>query len=168
MNSPRFVQNNYGGYVKLVDSNAVAGQELEIFTIATENLEYFIDIAGSGLVVQGSDEVVIAESASKGGSASVSRYPGDPSPYNRTNAPRKIMKNRFVRHGSALPGRRFVLEDGTERRQFTYNGNLSALHALLVGNLKMEVRMINYNGAWEIISPAGEATTRGAAGVDVV
>ena len=110
----------------------------------------------------------MAETASKGGSASVSRYPGDPSPYNRTNVPRKIMKNRFVRHGSALPGRRFVLEDGTERRQFTYNGNLSALHALLVGNLKMQVRMINYNGAWEVISPASEGSLRGAAGVDVV
>ena len=152
MPSPRFVEGTIGGYYKYVDSNAVAGAELAIWTIAPENLNYFIDVAGAGLEPQTSDTVVVAESLSKGGNASVSRYPGDPAPFTRTNTPKVIMKNRNVRHGNALPGRRFILDDGTERRQFTYQGELASLHALLVGNLKMDVKFTHYNGAWEFIN----------------
>ena len=153
MPQPRFVEGKVGGYYKYVDSNATEGNELTIWTIAPENLNYFIDVAGAGLEPQGSDDVVVALSESKGGNASVRRYPGDPAPYNRANVAKQIMKNRVVRHGNSLPGRRFILDDGTERRQFTYQGDVKAVHALLVGNLKMEVKFTNANGAWEIISP---------------
>ena len=151
---PRFVQGNYGQYTKLVDSNATEGNELTIFTIYIENLDYFIDVAGSGLVVTDSDDVVVTQSQSKTGTATVRRFPGDDAPFTRRNVPKMIMKNRQVRHGAALPGRRFTLNDGTELRTFTYQGELAALHAMLVGNLKMEVKFTHYNGAWEIIKPA--------------
>lgn len=165
--TPRFIEG-VSNYYKFVDSNPAAGNELSIWTIAPENLNYFVDVAGAGLEQQSSAEVVVAESASKGGNASVSRYPGDPSPYSRANTSKKIMKNRTVRHGGALPGRSFILDDGTEKRQFTYQGDLRALHALLVGNLKMTVKFTHYNGANEIISPAAGDTTFGASGVDMV
>ena len=151
MPSPRFATQE-GGYYLYVDSNPAAGNELKIWTIAPENLDYFIDIAGSGLDQRDSADVVVAETNSKGGTASVRRYPGDPSPYNRSNTSSKIMKNRTVRHGNALPGKGFTLDDGTERRQFTYQGDLRALHALLVGNLKVNVKFTHYNGAWEMIN----------------
>ena len=138
-----------------VDTNPAAGNELKIWTIAPENLDYFIDIEGAGLDGRTSEDVVVAETNSKGGTASVRRYPGDPSPYNRSNTSAKVMKNRTVRHGNALPGRSFILDDGTERRQFTYQGDLRALHALLVGNLKMDVKFTHYNGAWEMLSAKG-------------
>ena len=151
---PRFATNDYGQYYKYVDTNAVEGSELTIYTIAPENLEYFVDIAGAGLGQITSEDVVNAQTNSKGGTASVQRYPNDPEPFTRANGPRTIMKNRNVRHGAALPGRRFNLNDGTESRTFTYQGNLTALHAMLVGNLKMQVKFTHYNGAWEIIAPA--------------
>lgn len=151
---PRFATNGYGQYYKYVDTNAAYGQGLTIYTIAPENLNYFIDVAGSGLEPITSDDVVNAQTNSKGGTASVKRYPNDPEPFTRANTARVIMKNRNVRHGSALPGRRFVLTDDTESRQFTYQGSLTALHALLVGNLKMEVKFTHYNGSSEIIKPA--------------
>jgi hypothetical protein len=156
MPSPRFVEGAIGGYYKYVDSNAVAGAELAIWTIAPENLNYFVDVAGAGLVPQDSDAVVVTQSQSKGGNASVKRYPNDPAPFTRTNVAKTIMKNRNVRHGNALPGRRFILDDGTERRQFTYQGELASLHALLVGHLKMDVKFTHYNGSWELISAPDE------------
>ena len=149
--SPRFVEGTIGSYYKYVDSNAPEGSELAIWTIAPENLNYFIDVAGSGLEPVTSADVVVTKSNTKGGSSSVKRFPGDNEPFNRKNVAKTIMKNRDVRHGNALPGRRFVLDDGTQRRQFTYQGELASLHALLVGNLKMDVKFTNYNGAWEVI-----------------
>lgn len=157
MPKPRFVEGTIGGYYKYVDANATEGNELTIWTIAPENLNYFIDVAGAGLEPQGSEDVVVAMSNSKGGNASVRRFPGDTAPFNRANVQKQIMKNRNVRHGNALPGRRFILDDGTEKRQFTYQGELAALHALLVGNLKMDVKFTHYNGSWEFITaPAAE------------
>ena len=152
MPSPRFVSGSIGGYYLYVDSNPAVGNELKIWTIAPANLNYFIDVAGAGLEPATSSDVVVAQTESKGGSASVSRYPGDPKPFNRANKSKKIMKNRTVRHGRALPGRSFTLDDGTELRQFTYQGDLRALHALLVGHLKMDVKFTHYNGAWEMIT----------------
>ena len=151
MATPRFVEGTVGGYYKFVDSNPAAGNELTVWTIAPENLNYFIDVAGSGLESQTSADVVTTQSQSKGGNAAVSRYPGDPAPFTRANAAKTIMKNRNVRHGNALPGRHFILDDGTERRQFTYQGRLAALHALLVGHLKMDVMFVHYNGTTERI-----------------
>lgn len=152
MSSPRFVSGALGGYYCYVDSNPAAGNELKIWTIAPENLNYFVDVAGSGLELKTSSDVVVAETNSKGGNATVRRYPGDPTPFTRANTAKKVMKNRTVRHGNALPGRGFTLDDGTELRQFTYQGDLRALHALLVGNLKMDVKFTHYTGAWEMIN----------------
>ena len=156
MPSPRFVAGAVGGYYLFVDSNPAVGNELKIWTIAPENLNYFIDVEGAGLDQQSSADVVVTETTSKGGKASVRRYPGDPTPFQRSNTPAKIMKNRTVRHGNALPGRGFTLDDGTELRSFTYQGDLRALHALLVGHLKMNVKFTHFNGAWEMIdAPIG-------------
>ena len=157
MPSPRFVEGSVGGYYLYVDSNPAAGNELKIWTIAPENLNYFVDVAGAGLEPQGSSDVVVAQTVSKGGKSPVRRYPGDPTPFQRSNTSAKVMKNRTVRHGNALPGRGFTLDDGTEMRSFTYQGDLHALHALLVGNLKKNVKFTHYNGAWEMI----DAPTQG-------
>lgn len=155
----RFVSGaNYGSFFKYVDSAPPAGSKFAIFTIAPANLDYFIDVAAAGLVLQDSSDVVVSQSNSKGGTTQVRRYPGDDEPFNRANVARTIMKNRDVRHGAALPGRRFILEevtgDGSEgqRRQFTYQGTTTELHAKLVAFLKVDVRFINANGAWESIS----------------
>lgn len=154
--SPRFVEGGRA-YIEYVDTNAPVGSELRIYTIAAENLNYFIDVAGAGLEPKTAQDVSVAKSQSKGGNASVHRYPNDPNPYTRSNVEKTIMKNRSIRHGSGLPGRRFVLSEiggDEESRQFTYVGPLFALHSLLVGHLKKDVTFTNYNGASEIIGSA--------------
>lgn len=157
MPSPRFTTEN-GPYLEFEDSNAVAGQELRIYTIAAENLDHFIDVAGAGLVLKTAQNVTIGTTNSKSGNSNVRRYPNDPNPYSRSNVARKVMKNRSIRHGNALPGRRFTLReigvDG-QNRQFTYAGSLATLHSTLVTHGKVDMVFTNYNGASEVIKPAG-------------
>ena len=153
---PRFVDGTIGGYYKYVESNPTEGDELILWTIAPANLNYFIDISGAGLEPAASVDVVVASTETKGGSSTVQRFPGDPNGFSRANTSKVVMKNRTVRHGRALPGKRFILEDDTEKRQFTYQGDLKNLHALLVAHLKMEVKFTHYNGAWEIITPVSQ------------
>jgi hypothetical protein len=38
--------------------------------------------------------------------------------------------------GNALPGEPFILDDGTEKRQFTFAGNVVDLHAFLTSDVK--------------------------------
>ena len=153
---PRFVDGTIGGYYKYVETNPTAGDELILWTIAPANLSYFIDIAAAGLEPAASADVVVGATETKGGSSTVQRFPGDPNGFSRSNTSKIVMKNRTVRHGRALPGKSFILEDDTEKRQFTYQGDLKNLHALLVAHLKMEVKFTHFNGSWEIITPVSE------------
>lgn len=161
MPSPRFTDGaNYGTSFKYIDTTAVPGQELAIYTPAPENLNHFIDVAAAGLELQEAAAVVVDKSKSKSGNASVRRYPGDKSPFSRKNVARTIMKNRTIRHGNALPGRGFRLQEigGDEQfRAFTYQGNTTALHSILVAHSKVDLRFINSTGAWELIAKAKEA-----------
>ena len=155
---PRFTEQN-GPFLEYEDSNAVAGQELRIFTIGAANLNYFIDIEAAGLVPKTAQDVTVGQTNSKSGSSSVRRYPGDPNPYSRRNVARTVLKNRSVRHGNALPGKRFTLSeiaDDGELRQFTYVGKLPALHSMLVTHGKVDMIFTHNTGAWEVIKPVAD------------
>ena len=56
--------------------------------------------------------------------------------------------------GSALPGYSFVLDDGTESRQFTTNADVMDLHAYLLTELNAVTKLYT-NGARYTITPAG-------------
>ena len=62
--------------------------------------------------------------------------------------------------GSALPGFSFILDDGTEKRQFTLQGNVMDLHAYLVGELNAETKLYT-QGARYVIAPASGALANG-------
>jgi hypothetical protein len=57
--------------------------------------------------------------------------------------------------GSALPGYSFVLDDGTETRQFTTDADVVDLHAYLLGELNADTKLYT-NGARYLIKPEAE------------
>ena len=57
--------------------------------------------------------------------------------------------------GTALPGFSFILDDGTEKRQFTLEGDVMDLHAYLVSEVNAETKF-RTQGARYVINPAAE------------
>ena len=54
------------------------------------------------------------------------------------------------RNGSAIPGNPFILDDGTERRQFHYTGTLMDLHAFIKGDASMDLVLFSQSAAYDI------------------
>ena len=50
------------------------------------------------------------------------------------------------KNGSALPGSNFWVDDGTEKRQFTYQGDFTDLHAYFVGETKLAITLWSERG----------------------
>ena len=48
--------------------------------------------------------------------------------------------------GNAVPGKPFVVTDGTEKRQFRYTGNWTDVHALFVGDVANETTLYSSTG----------------------
>ena len=84
------------------------------------------------------------------------KYVGDPAPSNVSAATREFMVDPGRKVGSALPGFSFILDDGTEKRQFTLQGDVMDLHAYLVGELNAETKLYT-QGARYVITPTEAA-----------
>ena len=69
------------------------------------------------------------------------QYVGDTTPVNISGGERTYMYDPGRKVGNALPGQPFILDDGTEKRQFTFTGNVVDLHAFLIGDAKMEFKL---------------------------
>jgi len=69
------------------------------------------------------------------------QYPGDKSTINVSGHTRTYMVDPGRKVGNALPGSPFILDDGTEKRQFTFTGNVVDLHAFLVSDVKEETKL---------------------------
>lgn len=59
------------------------------------------------------------------------------------------------KNGSALPGSNFWIDDGTEKRQFTYQGDFTDLHAYFVGEAKNDIYLWSERGARYSIEAVG-------------
>lgn len=84
------------------------------------------------------------------------QYVGDLITMNVAAHTREYMVDPGRKVGSALPGFSFILDDGTEKRQFTLEGNVMDLHAYLVAELKAETKLYT-QGARYVVTPAGDA-----------
>ena len=84
------------------------------------------------------------------------KYVGDPAPSNVSASTREFMVDPGRKVGSALPGFSFILDDGTEKRQFTLQGDVMDLHAYLVGELNAETKLYT-QGARYVITPTEAA-----------
>jgi len=56
--------------------------------------------------------------------------------------------------GNALPGSPFILDDGTEKRQFTFTGNVVDLHAFLMSDVKEETKLYTTGAPYVIPKPS--------------
>ena len=115
----------------------------------TANINYFLKTA----LVPASSEGVVNKTASVS-AFTRRRYPGDPSPSNVSASSREFLYDPGRRNGNATPGSPFILDDGVEKRSFTFTGPFTSLHAFLVGDAKMDFRVFSPSASYDISAVA--------------
>jgi hypothetical protein len=125
------------------------GFELEIWA-EPANLNYFLKTAltpaGEGTIVNKTSQVK---------SHSRRQYPGDILTINVDAHSRTYMVDPGRKVGNALPGAPFILDDGTEKRQFTFTGNVVDLHAFLLSDVKSETKLYTTGARYVIPAATG-------------
>ena len=111
----------------------------------TANINYFLKTA----LTPASAEGVVNKTASVS-AFSRRRYPGDPEPSNVSASSRDFLYDPGRRNGNATPGQPFILDDGVEKRSFTFTGPFTDLHAFLVGDAKMDFRVFSPSASYDI------------------
>ena len=82
------------------------------------------------------------------------QYPGDSSLVNVTSHSRTFMQDPGRKIGNSLPGKPFIIDDGTERRQMTYQGDFIDLHAYFAGDTKNAISLYSERGVrYSIAAP---------------
>jgi len=82
------------------------------------------------------------------------QYVGDSTEINVSASERTYLFDPGRRNGRAVPGNPFILDDGTERRQFHYTGNFVDLHAYMVGQASMDLTLYSQSAAYSIAEAA--------------
>lgn len=82
------------------------------------------------------------------------QYVGDPTPINVSGGERVYMVDPGRKVGNALPGTPFILDDGNEKRQFTFTGNVVDLHAFLSSDVKAETKLYTTGARYVIPKPS--------------
>lgn len=78
------------------------------------------------------------------------RYATDDTPVNVSGGSREFLFDPGRRNGAAIPGNPFILDDGTERRQFSYTGDFVDLHAFFVGEAAVDLTLFSQSAAYSI------------------
>lgn len=81
------------------------------------------------------------------------KYAGDTTPSNVTTHPRDWLYDPGRSVGAAIPGWSFILDDGTEKRQFTTNGDVQNLILYLQDEVKNPTKVYT-QGAMYLVTPA--------------
>ena len=125
------------------------GKNFSIWCIP-DNFNYFVNTA----LTPDTDEGIVNKTSTV--KAHTRRqYQGDIITMNVSAHTRSFMYDPGRKVGSALPGFSFILDDGTEKRQFTLDGDVKDLHAYLLADLKKETKLYT-QGARYVITPAGD------------
>ena len=123
------------------------GFELAIYA-EEANLNYFLTTP----LTPASVGAVVSKTATV--KASTRRqYVGDPTPVNVSGGERVYMYDPGRKVGNALPGEPFILDDGTEKRQMTFSGNVVDLHAFLLSDVKEETKLYTTGARYVIPKP---------------
>ena len=123
------------------------GFELAIYA-EEANLNYFLTTP----LTPASVGAVVSKTATV--KASTRRqYVGDPTPVNVSGGERVYMYDPGRKVGNALPGEPFILDDGTEKRQMTFTGNVVDLHAFLLSDVKEETKLYTTGARYVIPKP---------------
>ena len=121
-----------------------AGTDIAIYG-EPANINYFLN---TDLVPVSEGAVVDKTSAVKAHPRR--RYSSDGNPVNVSSSTREYIYDPGRRNGSAVPGNPFILDDGTERRQFHYSGTVMDLHAFLKGDASMDLTLFSQSAAYDI------------------
>ena len=113
-----------------IQKHSLDGTDAAIYA-ESANLNYFLTTPLEPDTVDG----IVNKQASVS-SFTRQRYAGDPTPINVTSHQREFMVDPGRRNGSATPGKEMILDDGVERRAFTYTGPWMDVHAFLTTGLK--------------------------------
>ena len=135
-------------YSKMIptDSNiAIYGEPANINYFVTTDLEP----ASEGAVVDKSSSVKTFKRR---------RFVGDDEPVSVVAHTREYMFDPGRRNGGGTPGKPFILDDGTERRQFSFTGTVKDLHAYIVGEAAMDLTLFSPSASYTITA-AAEAET---------
>ena len=111
----------------------------------TANINHFLKV---NLVPASVGSVVNKQSTVKGFSRR--RYVGDPAASNVSSAVRDYLFDPGRRNGIATPGKPFILDDGTEKRQFTFTGPFSALHAFFILDVAKDCTLYSPSAAYRL------------------
>ena len=82
------------------------------------------------------------------------RYPGDPEPSNVSASTREFLYDPGRRNGNATPGKPFILDDGVEKRSFTFTGPFNDLHAFILSDAAMDLRLFSPSASYDITAAA--------------
>lgn len=82
------------------------------------------------------------------------QYPGDTSLVNVSTHSRTFIQDPGRKNGNSLPGSSFIVDDGTERRQMTYQGDFIDLHSYFVGEAKTALSLYSERGVRYAIDAA--------------
>ena len=120
------------------------GFELDIYG-ELANINYFLNtplvpVSETGIV---NKEVDVKEHPRR-------RYVGDTKPTQVPATKRVFMYDPGRIDRSALPGQPFILKQGTEKRQFTFNGNVVDLHAFLISDVKEATKLYTTGAPYDI------------------
>ena len=116
----------------------------------TANINYFLKTALEPDSVEG-----VVNKQKEIPARSVRRYPGDSSPYSVPKVTATYLYDPGRRNGAATPGKEMILNDGVEKRCFTYTGSWTDVHAFLVGDAKMDLAAYSDSARYDIAA-AGE------------
>lgn len=115
--------------------HTIAGTDLAIIA-ETANINYFLKTTLTPDSVEG-----VVNKTSRKKAHTRRKYVNDPAPSNVQEHPYEFMYDPGRIDLQTLPGKPFILDDGTERRQMTYVGDVKDLHAFLVGDAKMDLKL---------------------------
>lgn len=113
-----------------IQKHSLDGTDAAIYA-ETDNLNYFLASELEPDTVGGVTNAQASVSA-----FTRRRYSGDATPINVSAHQREYLVDPGRRNGSATPGKGMILDDGVEKRSFTYTGPWTDVHAFLTGALK--------------------------------
>ena len=124
--------------------HSIDGKNLAIIA-ETANINYFLK---TPLTPDSAEGVVNKTSTKK--SHTRRKYVGDPAPSNVISHSYEFMYDPGKIDLQTLPGKPFILDDGTEKRQMTYVGDVMDLHAFLVGDAAKDLKLYTVGPPYQI------------------
>ena len=133
-----------------IQKHSLDGTDAAIYA-ETANINYFLKTA---LTPDSADSVTVVQQSVKAHSRR--GYVGDNTPASVNAHNREVVRDPGRRNGSATPGKPMILDDGTEKRSFTFTGPWTDVHSYLVGNAKMDLLAYSPSARYTIAAASNE------------